>query len=352
MIPIGRSLVGDGRPPLIVAELSGNHHGSLSEALEIVGAAAQSGAHAIKLQTYTPATLTIDSQRPEFTIDDPGSPWHGRRLWELYEEAHTPWEWHTPIFDAARALGLACISTAYDLSSLEFLLKIGVDAIKVASFELVHLPLLAAAAHSGKPLIVATGMASLSEIEAAVGTVRENGGEHLVLLQCTSAYPATERDANILTMSDLRARFACETGLSDHTLSPYSAFAATALGASVIEKHVTISRARGGVDASFSIEPNELRELVDGCARVAESMGKVVYGSLPSESASLLERPSMYVVKDVHAGDAFSADNVRIIRPSSGLAPRFYEQVLGRSAATDVRGGTPLSWDHVSGGPA
>lgn len=345
---IGGKPVGPGHRPFVIAEMSGNHNGSLDGAMRLLRAAAENGADAIKLQTYTPATLTIDSRRPEFFIDDAGSLWHGRRLWELYDEAHTPWEWHKPIFDAARSLGLACISSAYDLSSVEFLLSLGVDAIKIASFEVVHIPLIEAAARSGKPLLVSTGMATEQEIEDAVGAMRGNGCDRFVLLKCTSAYPSEEKDANLLTMRDMGRRFDCAVGLSDHTLRPYTAFAATALGAVVVEKHFTIARAEGGVDSAFSMEPAELRELVDGTALVWRSLGETRYGPTPVEETSLKERASLYVVRPVRKGERFSADNVRVIRPANGLAPKHYRDVIGKTCARDLDGEAPLTWDLVS----
>lgn len=347
---IGSREVGPGLRPLVIAEMSGNHNGSLATALEIVRAAADCGADAIKLQTFTAGTLTIDSHRPEFFIDDPGSLWHARRLWELYEEAHTPWEWHGPIFDLARNLGLACISTAFDDTSVAFLESLHVDALKVASFELVHLPLLAAVARSGRPVLLSTGMATLPEIDAAVATLRANGCAAPVLLKCTSAYPSVEKDADLATLPDLERRYGCHVGLSDHTLRPFVAFAAAALGAVVIEKHVTISRAAGGVDAAFSLEPAELRELVTGVALVHESLGEIRYGPREVEATSLRERPSIYVVSPMRLGEEFTTANLRIIRPSGGLAPMHLEEVLGAPCAKDIAEPMPLSWDLVQRG--
>lgn len=346
-IRFGSREIGSGLRPLVIAEMSGNHNGSLATALQIVRSVAENGADAIKLQTFTAGTLTIDCRRPEFFIDDPESLWHGRRLWELYEEAHTPWEWHAPIFDLARSLGLACISTAFDDSSVAFLDSLQVDAIKVASFELVHLPLLAAVARTGRPVLLSTGMATLPEIDAAVSTLRAHGCEMPVLLKCTSAYPSVEADADLLTLPDLAARHSCPVGLSDHTLRPLVAFAATALGAVVIEKHVTISRAAGGVDSAFSLEPAELRELAEGVALVHASLGEVRYGPRAVEATSLKERPSIYVVRALRQGERFTAENVRIIRPSGGLAPAHLDEVLGARCSRDVAGPSPLSWDHV-----
>ena len=346
-LAIGPKMVGAAHRPLVIAEMSGNHRGSLDQALRIVRAAATAGADAIKLQTFTPATLTIDSSRREFFINDPGSLWHGRRLWDLYEEAHTPWEWHVPLFSEARACGMACISSVFDETSVQFLLNIGVDALKIASFELVHLPLIASAARAGKPLLVSTGMATLAEIDEAVATLRDNACTEFILLKCTSAYPAEEKDANVLTMADMSSRYGCQVGLSDHTLRPFAAFTAVALGATVIEKHVTLRRADGGVDAAFSLEPAELRELVEGTELVWRSRGAVAYGSLPAEETSRRERPSIFVVRAVKKGERFTKHDLRIIRPGDGLPPRDYPLALGHAAARDVDAGTPLSWDLI-----
>ena len=315
--------------------------------MRIVSAAAEYGADAIKLQTFTPASLTIDSSRAEMFISDPLSPWYGRRLWDLYEEAHTPWDWHAPLFKEARAHGLACISTAFDSDSLLKLVDLDVDAVKISSFELVHLPLIEAAARLRIPLIISTGMASLDEITEAVDTVRGKGCEDIVLLKCTSAYPSTESDANVSTIGDLRSRFKCHVGLSDHTLTPYAAYAATALGACMIEKHFTVDRSQAGVDAAFSIEPAELRELVAGTELVWRSVGAVAYGPLVSEASSLSERPSIYIVSQVRKGDIFTVENIRVIRPGAGLPPKHYGELLGRKCKQDIAGPVPMSWEFV-----
>lgn len=346
-IKIGDKVVGAGHRPLIVAEMSGNHNGSLPSALDIVRAAAANGADAIKLQTYTPATLTIDSTRKEFFIDDPQSLWHGRRLWDLYAEAHTPWEWHAPILAAARAEGLACISTAFDLSSLDFLVSLGIDAIKISSFELIHTPLIEAAARTRKPLLVSSGMGTAEEIDEAVAAIRAAGPDPFVLLKCTSAYPADERDANLLTMQDFARRYGCQVGLSDHTLAPHVSLAATALGAVVIEKHFTLSRAAGGVDAAFSIEPAELRALAESARLVWLSRGTVVDGPISAENTSWQERPSIYVVSPMKKGERFTEKTIRVIRPSNGLRPKYYASVLGKPCTRDVAEARPLSWDLI-----
>jgi len=332
--------------------MSANHNGSLEAAQRIVRAAAEYGADAIKLQTFTPATLTIDSHRPEFFIDDASSLWHGRRLWDLYEEAHTPWEWHQPIFELARKEGLACISSAFDIASIRFLSSLGVDAIKIASHELIHIPLIEEAARSGKPVLLSAGMASIEELDEAVGVLRGNGCEQFILLKCTSAYPADEADANVLTITEMRTRCGCQVGLSDHTIHPYVAFAATALGACVIEKHFTMARADGGLDAAFSIEPLELREFATGTEMVWKSLGKVSFGALGVEEASVKERPSIYVVRSMKEGEEFTEQNLRIIRPSAGLAPKHYRGLIGKTCACDITAETPMSWDMVLNGAA
>jgi pseudaminic acid synthase len=344
---IGKRRIDAEHAPFIIAELSGNHNGSLETALSIVQAAAEAGASAIKLQTFTPDTLTIRSNRPEFTIDDPRSPWHGRVLWELYAQAATPWEWHAPLFSLARARGLACISTAFDESSVRFLVEQQVDALKIASFEAVHIPLIECVASTGLPAIISTGMTSVPELDECVDAFRAAGGRELALLKCTSSYPSVEDDANLGAIARIRDRYGCEVGLSDHTLRPFVALAATALGASLIEKHVTLRRSDGGVDSSFSLEPAELRELAEAVELTWRAVRGGELGPRAVEATSLLERPSIYVIRNVMRGDQFSPENLRIIRPAAGLAPRHWRKVLGRRAAVDVAAGTPLAWPFV-----
>lgn len=346
-LTIGSREIGTAHPPFMVAEMSGNHMGSLESALQIIREAATNGADAIKLQTFTPSILTINSRRAEFYIDDPRSPWHGRRLWDLYEEARTPWEWHGAIFHEARKAGLACISTAFDESSLEFLVNLNVDAIKISSFELVHIPLIRAAARTGKPVLLSTGMATLEEIDDAVQTLREEGCRQFVLLKCTSAYPSQESDAHVSAMQDMAKRYECHVGLSDHCLRPYIAYAATALGAAVIEKHLTLRRSLGGVDAAFSLEPREFKEMVGGVEAVWKSIGGVTYRCTDSESASAKERPSIYVVRPIRRGEAFTRENIRVIRPANGLPPKYYDDLIGRQSLKDLPTGTPMSQEFV-----
>jgi pseudaminic acid synthase len=347
MFKIAEHLIGAGRPPFIIAEMSGNHNQSLDRALAIVDAAAAAGAHAIKLQTYTADTLTIDAQGEGFTIADDKSLWQGRNLYDLYREAYTPWEWHGPIFEHARAKGLVAFSSPFDESAVDFLETLGVPAFKIASFENVHLPLIRKAAATGKPLVISTGMATRAELDDAVAAAREAGCRDLVLLKCTSTYPATPESTNLATIADLRARYGCEIGLSDHTMGLGVAAAAVAMGATVIEKHFTLARADGGVDSAFSLEPGELQALVTETARAAAAMGEVRYGPTDAERKSLMFRRSLYVVHDLEPGDTLTAESVRIIRPGMGLPPKEFDRVLGRRVRTRVTRGTPLSWDII-----
>lgn len=347
-VRIGQHWVGADHEPFIIAEVSANHNNSLDRALEIVSKAAENGAHAIKLQTFTPATLTLNSHKPEFFIDDPKSLWHGRRLWELYEEAQTPYSWHEPIFDKARRHGMACISSAFDDSAIDFLVRLGVDAIKIASFELVHIPLIAHAAATRLPVILSTGMATTEEITDAVTALRGNSCDQFVLLRCTSAYPAEEKDANIISLTDLRQDFDCQVGLSDHCLSPYASYAAVALGATVIEKHITLSRADGGLDAAFSLEPAELKMMADGIRLVWLSRGKQSREPLAVELTSYKERPSIYVTRSMNSGDTFTHDNIRIVRPGCGLHPKHYYRILGRRAAVAIAADSALDWSLIA----
>ena len=340
--------VEQGSRPYLIAEMSGNHNQSLERALEIVDAAAAHGADAIKLQTYTADTMTLNVRMPGFVIEDPKSLWAGRQLYELYQEAHTPWDWHKPIMDRAAVHGMHCFSTPFDGTAVDFLESLGVPAYKIASFELTDLPLIRRVAATGKPMIVSTGMATLGEIEEAVAAAREAGCRDLVLLKCTSSYPATAENTNIATIPHLRAMFGCEVGLSDHTMGCGVAVAATALGATLIEKHFTLRRADGGVDSAFSMEPHELRQLREETERAAQALGQVRYGPTASELKSLVFRRSLYVAQHVRAGDLLTGDNVRCVRPGLGLAPKFMDQVLGRRAAKAVPAGTPVSWELLA----
>ena len=337
--------IGTDSPPFVIAELSGNHDGSLDRALALIEAAAAAGAHAVKLQTYTADTMTLDLREGEFVIDDPASLWNGSSLYDLYDRAHTPWEWHGDLFARARDLGLACFSSPFDDTAVDFLESLDAPCYKVASFENTDTPLLKKVASTGKPVIVSTGMATLEELDETVETLRAAGCEELVLLKCTSSYPAPPEQSNLLTIPDLRRRYGCEVGLSDHTLGCAAAVAAVALGASVLEKHVTLSREGGGVDAAFSLEPAELARLTQDAEQAWRALGGVSYGPTAAERGAVRRRRSVYVTADLQAGDVLTRDNVRCIRPGLGLAPRHFDEVLGRRVVRAVRRGTPLSWD-------
>jgi len=345
---LGGRAIGAGRPPFIIAEMSGNHNQSLERALEIVDAAARCGAHAVKIQTYTADTMTLDLDEGEFHIADPDSPWRGTSLYKLYQQAHTPWEWHGPIFERCRSRGMVGFSSPFDASAVDFLEGLGVPCYKIASFENVDLPLIRKVAATGKPLIISGGMASEQELREAVEAARGAGCRDLILLKCTSTYPAPPESTNLLTLPDMREKFGCEVGLSDHTGGIGVAVASVALGAVAIEKHFTLRRADGGVDATFSLEPDELRALVEETQRAAQGLGAVSYGPTPAEAKSLQFRRSLYVVRDLRAGEALTADNLRAIRPGLGLPPKHLPELLGRRVKRDVRKGTPMSWELLA----
>ena len=346
-IKIGSCLVGREYPPFIIAEMSGNHNHSLERALEIVDAAAESGAHALKLQTYTADTITIDHSEGEFMISDPNSLWKGDSLYTLYQKAYTPWEWHEEIFNRCRDRGLVSFSTPFDESSVDFLESLDVPAYKIASFENAHIPLIRKVAATGKPLIISTGMATLAELDETVRTVRSGGCKDLILLKCTSSYPANPEDSNINTIPHMRELFDCEIGLSDHTFGIGVSIAAVALSATVIEKHFTLDRSDGGVDSAFSIEPAELKALVEESKRAWQSLGEVNYTVTEAEKSSVQFRRSIYIVEDVRTGEAFSAKNVKVIRPGFGLAPKYYDHVIGRRASRDIKRGSAISWEML-----
>lgn len=336
--------IGSDQPPFVIAEMSGNHNQSLDRALELVEAAAKAGAHAIKLQTYTADTMTLNIRSGDFVIDDPNSLWYGRTLYDLYEEAHTPWEWHEPIFARCRELGIICFSTPFDFTAVEFLENLQVPCYKIASFENTDLPLIRRVAQTGKPLLISTGLATETELEEMVRTVRHEGCDDLILLKCTSAYPASPEAANLRTIAAIRNRFKVQVGLSDHTLGLAVPLAAVACGATVIEKHFTLSRADGGVDAAFSLEPDELAELVVESERAWQAMGQVSYELSDKEKQSCKFRRSLYIVEDLKAGETLTEKNVRAIRPGGGLPPGHLDEVIGRTMRVDVVKGTPLNW--------
>lgn len=342
----GRS-IGQGHPPFVIAEMSGNHNQSLERALAIVESAAKAGAHAIKLQTYTADTMTLDVRGGSFEINDPNSLWAGKNLHELYKLAYTPWDWHAPIMQRAKELGLICFSSPFDETAVDFLDNLDVPAFKIASFENNYLPLIAKAASTGKPLIISTGMASLGELDEAVRTARGAGCTQLILLKCTSTYPATPENTNILTIPHLRNLFGVEVGLSDHTMGVGVAVASVSLGASVIEKHFTLSRAEGGVDSAFSLEPHEFKSLVVESERAWIALGQVQYGPTNAEQKSLVFRRSIYVAQDIAEGDVFTKENLRIVRPGDGAPPSLLPQILGSHARRAYQRGTPLSLNQI-----
>ena len=337
----------NGPKPFIIAEMSGNHNQSLGRALEIVEAAARTGAHAIKLQTYTADTMTLDLKEREFFISDDRSPWKGQSLYDLYKIAHTPWDWHQPIFDCAKKHGLICFSTPFDETAVDFLEKLGAPIYKIASFENTDLPLIQRVAATGKPLIISTGMATQEELDESVDAARKAGCKDLTLLKCTSTYPATPENSNLLTIPYLRDRYGCGIGLSDHTLGIGVAISSVALGATVIEKHFTLKRSDGGVDAAFSLEPHEMKQLVEETGRAWQALGKAFLGPTEAEKSSITFRRSLYIVKDMKAGDVLTKENVRAIRPGLGMPIKYIDQVLGRPVRVQVARGTPLNWELI-----
>ncbi len=348
MMQIANTPIGPGRRPYLIAEMSGNHNQSLDRALQIVDAAADAGADAVKLQTYTADTMTLNVRAPGFVIDDPKSLWHGRQLYELYDEAHTPWDWHAPIMERAAARGLACFSSPFDETAVDFLETLHVPAYKIASFEVTDLRLVRKVAQTGKPMIISTGMATVAEIDAAVRAARGAGCRDLVLLKCTSTYPATADNTHISTIPHMRALFDCEVGLSDHTMGCGVSVAAVALGATLIEKHFTLRRADGGVDSTFSMEPADLALLRVETERAAQALGHIQYGATEAERPSLAFRRSLYISADMKAGELLTPANLRCVRPGHGLAPEFMDRVMGKKVLRDAPAGTPLSWDLLT----
>jgi N-acetylneuraminate synthase len=346
-ITIGAHIIGDHHAPFVIAEMSGNHNQSLERALEIVDAAAASGAHALKLQTYTAQMMTLDINSGDFAITDENSLWKGQSLYSLYEKAHTPLEWHKPIFERCRQLNLTAFSTPFDSSAVDFLEDLEVPAYKIASFENTDLALIRRVARTGKPVIISTGMATVAELDETVRAAREAGCRDLILLKCTSSYPATPENSNVRTIPHLKELFGVQVGLSDHTMGVGASVAAVALGATVIEKHFTLCRADGGVDSAFSLEPEEMKALVVETERAWQSLGRVTYGQCAVEKRSLQFRRSLYIAEDVRAGETLTERNLRAIRPGHGLSPKYMAQLLGKRVNADVRKGTPMSWELI-----
>lgn len=344
-IMIGEHFVGPDHPPFIIAEMSGNHNQSLDRALQIVDAAAAAGAHAVKLQTYTADSMTLDVAEGEFLIQDEKSLWQGRTLYDLYEEAHTPWDWHEAIFQRCKDLRVECFSSPFDAKAVDFLEELGAPAYKIASFENIDLPLIEKVARTGKPLIISTGMATVAELGEAVQVAKGAGCEELILLKCTSNYPASPEDTNLLTIPHMRDLFGVQVGLSDHTLGIGVPVASVALGATLVEKHFTLSREEGGVDSAFSLEPQELRALVEESERAWQAVGHVSYGPMPDEVPSLKFRRSLYITKDLPEGAVLTLDNFRAIRPGLGLPPKELERVLGMRLTKAAKRGTPVTWE-------
>lgn len=346
-VKVGNYQIGVDSPPFIIAEMSGNHNQSLDRALALVEAAAAAGAHALKIQTYTAETMTLNLRQGEFMINDPKSLWHGNSLYELYQKAHTPWEWHRPIFERSRDLGLLYFSTPFDATAVDFLETLDVPCYKIASFENSDLPLIKKVAATGKPIILSTGMATVAELDEAIRTARTAGCSDIILLKCTSTYPASPKDSNLMTLPHLRELFTCEVGVSDHTLGIGAAIAAVALGATVIEKHFTLRREEGGVDAAFSLEPQELAMLVSESKNAWQALGGISYGSTQKEQGSMRYRRSLYIVQDMHAGDIVTPQNLRAIRPGLGLSPKYYDVLLGKRVNRDLKRGSPFQWDMI-----
>jgi pseudaminic acid synthase len=339
--------ISNNHKPFIIAEMSGNHNQSLEKAIAIVDAAAEAGAHALKLQTYTADTMTIRHNKGLFYIDDPESLWHGKTLYDLYKIAHTPWEWHKPIFERAKKKGLIPFSTPFDNTAVDFLEELGVSFYKIASFENKDWQLLKKIASTGKPVIMSTGATRLSELAESVSVLRKHGCKDLILLKCTSTYPASPENSNLLTIPYMEQLFDCYVGLSDHTRGIGVAIASVALGSRVIEKHFTISRKEGGVDSAFSIEPDELKNLVIETERAWLGLGNVKFDVLESEKSSLRFKRSIYAVKNIEAGEKLTLENIRVIRPGDGMAPKYFHQILGRKAQVTINKGTAITWGLI-----
>ncbi len=346
-INIADRIISASHLPFVVAEISANHNQSLERALDIVEAAAKAGVHAIKVQTYTADTMTLDINKGEFYINDPNSLWYGKSLYQLYQQAYTPWEWHKPIFDRCEELGIIGFSTPFDATSVDFLESLNVPCYKIASFENTDLPLIRKVASTGKPMIISTGMATISELDETVRAAREAGCQELILLKCTSSYPATPENTNLLTIPQMRELFNVQVGLSDHTMGIGVAVASVALGATLIEKHFTLCRADGGVDSAFSMEPAEMQQLVIESQRAWQALGNIKYGATEAEKESLLYRRSLYVAKDMKAGEILTSENLRAVRPGLGLPPKFFDIVIGKTVNQNIKKGTPFTWKLV-----
>lgn len=338
--------IGKGAPAYIIAEMSGNHNGDIRRALEIVEAAAEAGADAVKLQTYTADTITLDCDNEYFQTQK-GSLWEGRTLYDLYGEAYTPWEWHEPLMEKANELGIACFSTPFDFTAVDFLEERNVPAYKIASYEIQDIPLIQKAARTGKPVILSTGIATLADIYDAVEVCRMAGNEQIILLKCTSAYPSPYEEINLNVISHMKQAFGCVCGLSDHTLGTEVAVASVALGAELVEKHLTLKRADGGVDAAFSMEPKEFADMVRQIRNVEKAKGQVTYDLTDKQKEGRQFGRSLFIAEDICKGDEFTEDNIRSVRPAAGLATKYYESVLGRRASCDLKKGMPLSWEMI-----
>ena len=347
-LQLGPVTIGQSHPPLTIVEMSGNHNGSLERAIEIIESAARAGAKCIKLQTYTADSLTIDSKEKDFMITDPKSLWKGSNLYQLYQKAHTPWDWHETLFKKAASLGLMCFSTPFDEKAVDFLEDLGAPCYKIASFENNHYQLIKKVARTKKPVIVSTGMANLEDLFNLVQCLRDNGCEDFVLLKCTSSYPASPSDSHLRTIPHLRDLFNCHVGLSDHTLGIGAALASVAMGAVVIEKHFTLDRLDGGVDSAFSLDPAELKSLLLESQRAFDALGEVRYRLTEAEKSSMSFRRSLYVVKDIKQGERLTPENVRVIRPGFGLSPKYLGLALEAKATVDLNRGTALQMKHLN----
>jgi len=344
---IGNRNINIHNEPFIIAEMSGNHDGKLEKALQITEMAAKSGAHALKLQTYKSDTITLDVKESEFVIQDKSSLWHGKNLYELYDLAHTPWEWHAPIMKKANELGMVCFSSPFDESAVDFLEELEVPAYKIASFENNHIPLIKKVARTGKPIIISSGLATLSELSESIELIKNQGSNEVLILKCTSTYPAKSENSNINTIPKIKEIFDCEVGLSDHTLGIGVALASIGLGATAIEKHFTLDRSEGGVDAAFSLEPKELENLVLESRRAWQATGNIKFGPTKAEIKSLKFRRSIYISKDISEGEYFSSENLKVIRPGLGIAPKYFDLLIGKRACKNLKIGTPMSWEYI-----